>query len=194
MFSVSTIVGFALTDQDVRIMASSLLFWIPLVRELVCLAGAVPASRHAMRAALDAGCDVVITPEGLRSVLHHNEGHVGVRRVLRGIPNECGPRTQFIQCALDSVNAERIRLVPVYAPAELDMYAVSDALPALRRLCMKLFRYPWPTFAWGYGFWPRRVPLTLYYGAPIPLAKCAGADDALFRLCEEFDALQLKSA
>jgi 1-acyl-sn-glycerol-3-phosphate acyltransferase len=198
MFSVTTIVGFALTHHDVVVMASSLLFWIPLVRELVSLTGAVPAGRRTLREALDAGRDVVITPEGLRSVLHHGERHAGTRRILHGIPNECGPRTQFIQCALDSSNAARVELVPVYAPAEWDMYRVADAPRWLRTIFLKVphLQYPWPTLAWGHwllGFWPRAVPLTLHYGRPIPLAQCADAGDALFKLCEEFDALQLKN-
>ena len=76
VYSVGVILGFALNPRTahVKIAASSLLFAIPVVRELVRLGGAIPANAVDISAALCAGHSVVIASGGLRARLGSRAG------------------------------------------------------------------------------------------------------------------------
>jgi len=195
IFPVSVMFGIILNPAfgHVTVAVTSLLFWIPIARELTCLAGCAPANTADIIGLLDRGRSVLVTPEGMRAALHYNEPD-GVMRVLRGIPGESAPRKGFIRCATGSTNHARIRIVPVYCEGELELYTVWNVFPWLQRTLLLTYRYPWPVLAFGWWGtpWPKPRPLTLHFGEPISLM-CGDAmrdvDDVHKEYCSAVDAL-----
>jgi len=95
VFAGATIFGFTLNPrfENVVTVATSLLFWIPLVREFAALGGAIPANTHDIVQHLDDKHDIVLVPEGLRGVLYGT--NEWTRKVL-------DTRRGFIRCAIGS--------------------------------------------------------------------------------------------
>lgn len=194
VFPVSVIFQFILNApfDYVTVVVTSLLFWIPIVREFTCLAGCVPANSADIVSLLDRGKSVLITPEGTRSVLHHNEPD-GVMRVLRGIPGESEPRKGFIRCAVGSARHAQIQIIPVYASGERELYTVYNGFKPLRWLQQRMlstYRYGWPVFAFGWWGtpWPKAKPITIYFGKPIAVGK-REVDDIFKEYCNAMETL-----
>jgi 1-acyl-sn-glycerol-3-phosphate acyltransferase len=194
IFPVSVIFQFILNAafDHVTVVVTSLLFWMPIVRELACLAGCEPANTVDIVNLLDKGRSVLVTPEGMRAAIHYNEPD-GVMRVLRGIPGECGARKGFIRCALGSANHAHIRIIPVYAAGERDLYTVFT-FKWLQRKMQATYRYGWPVIAFGWwgSPWPKPLPLTLYFGDPIALVcndVVRDVDDVHKEYCNSMDNL-----
>jgi 1-acyl-sn-glycerol-3-phosphate acyltransferase len=153
--------------DGVTVVATSLLFWIPIVREFACLGGAVPATSAAISSLLNHGRSIVMLPEGIRGVLHRGNS-VGL---LRGIEGECEPRKGFIRLALTSARHREMSIVPVYCRGADALYSVCNVWPWFQRLMLSRYLYPWPVVALGwYGsFWPKARPVDVCFGAPIAL-------------------------
>lgn len=169
VYSTSTVFHFVLHPdyQHVTAVCTSLLFYIPIVREFTCLAGAIPANARPIVDALDAGKSIILMPEGLRGVLQPD-----TMTILRG-SEENKPRYGFIQRALDSKRRHDICIVPVYYKGENDLYNVKIISPYLQSFLLRKYLYPWPIFAWGWNwlpFWPKRnVPVQIIFGKSISL-------------------------
>lgn len=198
VFPVATIFQIILNPlfDYVTVAVTSLLFWIPIVREFASLAGCIPANSVDIVAHLDKGHSVLVTPEGMRAILHYNEPD-GVSRVLKGISGESEPRKGFIRCAVGSCNHARIQIVPIYSHGERDLYTVFNGFGPLRWLQRRLlstYRYPWPVLAFGWwgAFWPRPLPLAMHFGEPISLM-CGDAlrdvDDIHKEFCNKMEVL-----
>lgn len=171
VYAEGAIMGMVLRDQfaSATIVCSSLLFWLPIVREFAMLVGAIRADAASIIKSLDAGNSLILLPEGMRGALH-----VGTfLDVLRGAPHVgCKPRTGWIQCVAKSVNRDNIRIVPVYIDGTADMYwrwNNNVTWNWLQQLLLRHVHYPWPMVHTGaYGtFWPRSVPLRVVCGIPI---------------------------
>lgn len=167
-------------------ISTSLLFWIPIVREFACLAGAVPATTAAIAHELDSGKSIAMLPEGIRGVLHMDDSLA----VIKGIPGECEPRLGFIKCGLTSKHHKKIKIVPVFCKNANKLYYVftHPALVWLQKLLLKHWYYPWPVinFGWYGSFWPKAVPLTIHFGEPISLIKKNGEAREIAEIHEEF--------
>ena len=150
-------------------IATSLLFWIPIVREFACLAGVVAANTANIAHELDAGRSIIMLPEGMRGALHVNEPN-GVMHVLEGTA-ESEPRKGFIRCAIAS-NRD-VCIVPVYNKGAEKTYTTFHIFPWFQKMMLKNYMYPWPIFCFGwYGsFWPKPVPIKVMVGKPI---ECKG--------------------
>jgi 1-acyl-sn-glycerol-3-phosphate acyltransferase len=150
-YGESVIIGFTLNPQfkSVTTISTSLLFWIPIVREFAYLAGCVPANSHNISHELSLGNSIVLIPEGLRGTLHPSH------KVLRGIPGECEPRIGFIRCAMMH---KQYVIVPVYCHGIDKLYTTYNIFPWLQKQFLKTYYYPWPmiNFGWWGSFWPKR--------------------------------------
>lgn len=173
VYAEGAIMGMVLRDrfESATIVCSSLLFWLPIVREFAMMVGAIHADAVSIIKALDEGNSLILLPEGMRGSLHVDTP----LDVLRGAPHVgCKPRTGWIQCAANSVNRDNIRIVPVYIDGTADMYwrwNNNITWNWLQQLLLRHIHYPWPMVHAGmYGtFWPRSVPLRVVCGVPIAL-------------------------
>ncbi len=173
-------------------IATSLLFWIPIVRECACLAGAMPANTATICAQLDGNKSIILVPEGLRGALHLTN----TVAVLRGIPGENEPRKGFIRCALSSKNHKTISIVPVYTKGADTLYSTYYPFPWLQKRLLTKFYYPYPliTFGWYGTFIPKARPIKICYGLPIPLVDASGlhareVNDVHEEYCQSIEAL-----
>lgn len=197
VYPVSVIFQFILNASFdyVTVVVTSLLFWIPIVREFACLAGCMPANSSDIVALLDKGRSVLIVPEGMRATLYYNDPD-GVMRVLRGIPGENEARKGFVRCAVGSALHTQIQIIPVYASGERELYTVYNGFGPLRwlqRIMLSTYRYGWPVFAfgwWGSPF-PKPKRLTLHFGDPIHVGK-REVDDIFDEYCNKMQKLIAK--
>ena len=188
LYASGTTIYFGLNNayQNVVLMASSMLFWIPLLREFSAWGGAQPATRQNIKQAIQNKKDVAIVPESLRGVMHPGKSLEIIKGKTTG-----KPRTGFIECALDMVEkGHNISIVPLWIQGQDDMYNVWIPFPRLSSFLLRKTYYAWPLFAFGFTwvpFWPKPVKLTYWFGKPIELKRGDKVLDVLDVYC---DALQ----
>lgn len=170
--------------EEVTTIATSLLFWIPILREFACIAGAMPANTSTICSQLDHGKSIILLPEGLRGVLHPH----GTINVLRGIPGENEPRKGFIRCALSSKNHNNLFIVPVYTKGVNDLYQLYLPFPWLQKRLLSNFYYPFPLISIGwYGtFFPKSKQIKICYGRKISLVDSFGHLKEVDQIHEEY--------
>lgn len=182
----AVILNFALNPiyESVPIIATSILFYIPIIREFAALGGAVPGTSSKISKLLDSGKSIIIIPEGLRGAIHPGNS-LGV---LKGIPGECEPRKGFIRCAVASRNHKTLLIVPVWIGGVEKMYTSFNIFPWLQKLILKNYYYPFPlvTFGWYGTFWPKSVKLDIQFKEPIKLLDEMGATREVDDIFEEF--------
>lgn len=198
VYPVGVIFGIILNPAyaHVRVAVTSLLFWIPIVREFASMAGCVEANSKDIVHLLENNVSVLVTPEGLRSILHYNEPG-GVMAVLRGIPGECDARRGYARCAVGAKNHNDVVIVPVYTKGERELYGVISWWPLqwLQRKMLDRFRYPFPVLAFGWWclpFWPKPSPLVMRFGTPISLVcgdSTRDVDDIHKEVCNQLETL-----
>ena len=147
-------------------IASSVLFYIPLVRELAYLAGAVPANSSNISKLLDEEQSILILPEGLRGHLYDED-----LAVLKGKTNgESLPRKGFIRLALTARTSPSLKIVPVWIAGTKGLYSTYHPVLWLQKLLLKNYYYCWPMLHWP--IFPRRdVSIEVRFGEPISLHK-----------------------
>ena len=140
-----------------KIIAHSLIFIMPILREIGCAGGAVPANRQDMIDVLRDDKQFIICPGAYREL----KDEYGVY-----------DRYGFINVAIE---AGQTILVPMWAADEHLLY---DVYLPFGTYFMDLgffkFRYPWIIIALGrkwLRFWPKDIgrPIRLYIGDPIDI-------------------------
>jgi len=163
-YGEASIIGFTLNPKfkHVTTICTSLLFWIPIVREFAYLAGAIPANSHNISHELGLGHSIVLVPEGLRGIFYPSH------QVLRGIPGESDARIGFIRCAM---TYKESTIIPVYCHGIDKLYTNYNIFPWLQKKLLKTYYYPWPmlNFGWWGTFWPKPVELRYEFGSEIHL-------------------------
>lgn len=152
-------VGASLIGSDpfmshLRIACSSVLFWLPIVKELVAWAGAFPCNRDDIKAMLKSNQPVILYPGGMNEI----PGATYLQSYNR--------RTGFIKLAMEL----GVDIVPCWVDGENELYDVYHPFPRLQHWCYRKFRYPWPVLSWGWRwvpFLPKSNKLTVYVGDPI---------------------------
>jgi 1-acyl-sn-glycerol-3-phosphate acyltransferase len=161
-------VGAVLLSSDpalthVRVAGTSILFWLPLIKEFCVWGNAVPCDRKSLQTQLKNNTPVMLYPGGLNEIpgahfLRQNDEELHLSR------------TGFIALAM----AQEVEIVPCWVDGETELYTVYHPWPALQQLCYRFFRYPWPLFSWGWHwvpFLPKSKTLTIHVGTAIPTVK-----------------------
>ena len=165
LYATTTMIYFVVNEAhlDVVTAATSIMFWIPFLREFPSLGGVIPANTHDIVEQLDSGKHVALVPEGLRGLFYNsNKGTLELLERRKG----------FIRCALGSSNIERICIVPVHMDGERNLNNVWMPWPWLQEKLLSKFYYPWPILSWGLWwcpFWPKATPVNVRFGKPIPV-------------------------
>jgi len=154
---------------DVLPVCSSVLFAIPILRELASLMGAVHANAKDMKAALEAGRSLLIFPEGMRGALG-----APPRLLLE-------KRTGYIALAKSARCPNPLVLAPLKVHHEKGpAYQQVCAHGAFQLWTLSWLRYPWPMIHWGqWGtFLPKRQRITFLvdYNV-IPITAAASVQD-----------------
>lgn len=141
--------------QNVRVAVSSILFRIPIVKEVVGLLGCIPVNRQDIVYALGRGESVCVCPGGLRELLLHKDS-----------PNSYYLRKSTVQLAIDC----GVNVVLVECPDEVLLYSlwIPNLLYILQNALLKVVLYPFFIFSWGnryVPFWPKQITPnpTLYF-------------------------------
>ena len=141
-----------------RMLGASILFRIPIIREMTLWFGAVDASKANCEALLRQGCTVVVYPGGIDEMPLTGDGAGSAVRLRT--------RTGFIRLAIKS----GVPVLPTFCFGELEAVSAVSPLPAgLAKWLQKHLRMSTTCFLGRWNlFLPRRVPFTLCLGAPIP--------------------------
>lgn len=142
--------------KEWRALAASVLFTLPLVRELVLWSGCIDAGRESANKCLDAGYSLIIVPGGEHEQMLTRYGHESV--YLK-------KRKGFVRLALK----HKTGLIPAYVFGCVDTFRTYTFLSGLRMWLMKNYYVAIPLFAGEY-YLPGaafKVPLNVVFGPPI---------------------------
>jgi 2-acylglycerol O-acyltransferase 2 len=148
----------ALPGRQVLTLAASVLFQLPLVRELALWTRCIDASKPVAMRALKAGNSLMVLPGGTMEQIRTQFGQ-----------EEVHLRPSFVKLALEAGTA----LVPCYVFGCVDLYKTSSALFSLRERIRKSFGACIPLYSGSVGVLPRRVPLDVVFGEPLEFEPCA---------------------
>ena len=149
----------ALPGREVLTLAASVLFSLPLVRELVLWTRCIDASKKVAKRALDRGLSLAVIPGGEAEQMRTRTGieEVFIRK-----------RLGFVKLAMQHGAA----LVPCYAFGTVDLYDITDsqyhanAKGFLWTLSRK-FGVAAPRYQGAFGFLPKRGAVDLVFGEPL---------------------------
>jgi len=152
---------------ELRGLAASSNFWVPLWRDIYLWLGYIDASASVAYKALNKGHSLVVLPGGEQEMMLAKPGDHSV--VLKN-------RMGFVRLAIQS----GAWLVPTYAFGANDTYYQVEAVRSLNRWTSSKFRVVMPLF---YGRWktlmPLRKPISVVVGKPIPVEKNPSPSDKM---------------
>lgn len=151
--------------RDWRMLAASILFWIPIVREMTLWFGAVDAGRAQCERLLRAGVSVCVWPGGLDEA-NSVDGPTTVN---------VRTRTGFVRLAVK----HGVAVLPIFVFGELDAVSAIQPLPkTVAEFCKRKLRFSTAMFIgrW-YTFVPRRVPFHMVIGKPCAVTKLDPSED-----------------
>jgi len=166
--------------RDWRMLGASILFRIPIVRELTLWFGAVDAGRSNCERLLRNGVSVCVWPGGL------DEANSADRRDAVSIRT----RTGFIRLAVK----HGVPVLPCFVFGELDAVSAVSPLPrAVADFCKKKLRFSTTLFVGRWkSFVPRRVPFHMCIGKPCAVKQLvpeeAGFDAEVERVHKAYKA------
>ena len=179
--------------EHIRIACTSVLFWLPVLKEFVSWGNAVPVVKDRMVETLKGGESVAVYPGAFNEL----PGAVFMRDACARDPDNVHhkgwdakdpteerlftytARKGFVRVAKEA----GVPLVPVWVDGEYDLYNVYHPWPALQRRIYAWTKYPGPFYSAGwYGtWWPKPVSLTVHVGPEI-----ATSDKSVDELHEAF--------
>ena len=143
-----------------RMLAASVLYAIPLIRECTNWFGAVDAARKNCEMWLKKGTTLVVYPGGL--------DEANVTELTKEV--RLRTRTGFIRLAVQ----HHVDVLPMFVFGELDLVKAVNPLPKFaQKFCRKVLRMSTNIFVGRFGILPKRVPLNLCIGKPIPVRVAA---------------------
>lgn len=163
--------------EHIRMACTSVLFWLPILKEFVSWGNAIPVIKELMIERLLVGDSIAVYPGAFNEL----PGAVFMREKSKLEPNKpenkgwdggedepyytYNKRKGFIKVAKKA----GVPLVPVWVDGEYDLYKVYHTCPWLQKKIYDWTRYPGPFYSRGwYGsWWPKAGHLTVYVGTPI---------------------------
>jgi 1-acyl-sn-glycerol-3-phosphate acyltransferase len=162
--TVSDVDGIALNGVQIRTLAASFCFYIPLYRDLILGGGVIDAARYNAKRALGNGLSIALVPGGATEALYAGTNTLVLRK-----------RTGFIRLALESGAS----LVPVYSFGETDTYRqLASVFPFVSKVQAKFQRIFGLSLPIVTNLFPRRCQITTVFGKPIPVKKVDSPSDA----------------
>lgn len=138
-------------------LVASVLFWIPLVRELSVWTRCIDASKPVAERALRNGSSLMVIPGGEAEQIATKCGQEEVKLLKR---------YGFVKLAL----AHGAALVPCYVFGCVDLYSTYSYLHGPREFLRKRFGVCVPLYLGSAGMLPRQVPMDMCYGEPLELS------------------------
>jgi len=161
-------------NRDRRDLGASIVFKIPIYRDIILWLGMVDAGINTAKQILSQGKSLYILPGGVMEQMLTIEGR---HRVF------INTRKGFARLAVEYGTD----LIPVYTFGETNLYSVSDFLINFRLWVCKKFQIALPIFFYSKRggvpilFLSHQVPLVMCIGKPIPVNKMSPT-------CPEFSA------
>ncbi|CAJ1403675.1 unnamed protein product [Effrenium voratum] len=145
----------ALPNREVLTLSASVLFCIPMVRELALWTRCIDARKSVASRALRKGHSVMVIPGGEQEQIRTEQGKEEVF---------LSKRVGFIKLALEQQSA----VVPCYAFGSVDLYATyTKVLFKPREWLRKTLGVCIPVYLGALGFLPLRRPVHLVLGRPL---------------------------
>jgi len=164
-------------------LGASVIFCVPLLRDVVMWAGARTVSKGVFRAALRERGAVVLCPGGQAELVEHVGGDLDHEVTL------CTRHHGFIRMAIE----EGAHLVPVFVFGESQAMRNLIQWKAAQRWTYKRLGFPFPFLPGGFkGFLPLPAPMPLSFvvgeplAVPPPGADGRAAEEDVVRLCAEY--------
>jgi 2-acylglycerol O-acyltransferase 2 len=173
LFSNVANVKTVLPNLDIRCLAASFCFYIPLYRDILLAGGVCDAARYNARALIDKGFTLALVPGGATEALY-----AGIGRHTLFINKRLG----FIRLAMQTGS----KIVPVYGFGENDTWDVLQTnnqwLLAVRAKWQRIFGISLPLIK---HIFPRRTKIDIVLGAPIAVPHIADPTDDQVRAALE---------
>jgi len=175
----------ALPGRPLFTLAATVLFCVPIIRELCLWTRCIDARKQVALRALRKGHSLMVIPGGEKEMIDTKSG---VEEVY------LKTRKGFVKLALEADAA----LVPTYVFGCVDLYDTYTAFFAPREWLRKTFGVCIPLYRGTFGFIPKRVPCDVVMGEPLEVTcavpgaptdeEVSAAHDAYVRaLCALFD-------
>lgn len=212
--ATSLMFGFALQPSlcHVRVFGTSLLFRIPLVKELVGWGGTLRADREKVLFELKSGHSIALAPGGLAELpglvpewtddpRSHDAPYPPDSDYyrnwrIRGVVHGRG----FLRYARAASTSDvPVCVIPVWAKGENELYRIWLPLPKIQRWLLQTWlRYPWFIIARGhrwFWFWPKKLAqgIQLWIGQPLDVSKADTLQEAEKQFYDALDALREQS-
>lgn len=153
-----------LNGVQIRTLAASFCFYIPIYRDLILGGGVIDAARYNAKRALENGYSIALVPGGATEALYAGMSKLVLKK-----------RTGFIKLAIES-GAD---LVPVYSFGENETYhQLASVFPLVSKVQAKFQRIFGLSLPVVTSIIPRRSTITTVFGKPIPVKKIAEPTDA----------------
>jgi len=165
-------------DADKRDLGATVLFRIPIIRDIVLWFGIVDAGRSTAVKVLESGRSVYVVPGGEMEQMLTIEGK---HRLF------INHRKGFVRLAVEF----GCDLVPLYAFGETSLYSVSNFMLPLRIWICKKFHVALPicySKRWGIPIpflYHKNVPYSLCVGQPLPVKKLSPKDPQFNQTVDE---------
>jgi len=169
--------------EHIRVACTSVLFWLPVLKEFVSWGNAIPVVNEQMVATLKSGDSIMVYPGAFNELPGatfmrdacaqdpDNPAHAGwdAKDPAQERHFTYSKRKGFIRVAKEA----GVPLVPVWVEGEYDLYKVYHPWPRLQRKVYAWTKYPGPFYSCGWwgSFWPRSHPLKVYIGKEIETDK-----------------------
>lgn len=140
-------------------LGASVIFRVPILRDLNLWAGMRKVSRKVFRKALMEQRSVILCPGGQSELAHHVTQHR--KRVTL-----CARHKGFVRMAIETGSS----LVPIFSFGESQLFDNLISWPSVQRYTYKRIGFPFPFLPFGFlGFLPlpRGRPVVLVVGEPI---------------------------
>ena len=153
---------------DCRTLAASPLFWLPPMRDVVLLLGAIDASRKYAENALKKGQSVCVYPGGSKEIFYTDRDTKETKLVLRH-------RKGFIKLALKFGAS----LVPVYTFNEKNAFTTVRPRTSFYKILLKTLRVPFFIFwgRWGTMLPHKDTKLAVVVGEPMVIKQNSSPTD-----------------
>lgn len=148
-------------DIEVNVAGASVMFYVPIIRELVLWSGGIDVSRDSVQYALQHDKNVLLIPGGQREMRYSRSSKQRVVLVNR--------HKGFCKLAIQ----HGCKLVPIYSFGEHELMD-NIHLPTIQSRTTRVLGYMFPMLPYGrfYSPLPNTVQLTFVVGEPIAVQQC----------------------